>query len=790
MRRNNIFAIFALSFFMLPATGVLALPVAVTDMSAIAAADTLVSSVAVQVTELSDSTKEALKPEKRELADSKKYGTVKGVVSYDKGEAIENAKLEFVSESDTVITTSSSDGSFSIELLAGEYGLFVSYQEQKIKPIDVKVRAGKTVEISKNKLEFEAKRLEDLEVTALKGKRYVTAHVCDLAKSPLINAELYIYTLPDTQKVTKVLYSDLNGNFVDSLLLGNYLLRPVYLDIKHDDINLTVSNEDVIVDTIVVNNIKHLNLGERMTVKSRDALIAKYKKEIGTNYSPDNYRSVYEHWKEAFCARPDRHLVQYLDGVVIINASIAADTIQKRYDRIKLYNEELMDLFELAIVNIDSLNAQIAGNDTLTVAKLRAQQLEYLRANWQMDTVFRSPIVTKDNTYYKRNESSWYSNVTIDGKSEEINWDNVLFADDMMNTRIYNMARDIVESGDLDLEMKDIDVFAKTMFYKFSQDTARVGLTGARNIYAEDTTLTFMKARSVLDAVDPNAMSGSGDEQVSTKTYYASQLRAGITTRFSEMASWVVDSKDTDRLVDVYRRRWNTEGDDVVDLILGNRVIAANRDSRAAMELYYDALRNKNDKEPSYELLVDIVNRAQRLEKYNDVITYSQRLFAEPEFFEESGYAQARMYVRMVQTYEKLKGSTAQRHPYIQKAIQACPEYPEPYFYLAKMIRGVNLGNQRGILKRFVFCIAYDQFEVARQKLIALEAMGEGTDVKSNLTAEMLKEAQDQCRVNFPYKDDVFLQGGPIGMEDGKPYTLPLPFGRYTSIVRTQERRD
>lgn len=244
------------------------------------------------------------------------------------------------------------------------------------------------------------------------------------------------------------------------------------------------------------------------------------------------------------------------------------------------------------------------------------------------------------------------------------------------------------------------------------------------------------------------------------------------------------------QLVANFKKRLESEGESVIDEILSNTALATNRNNTEAMTFYYEILRVKNEAEPTYERIVDIISRAQRLELYGEVISYSQKMFAFPEFKNESGYQQARMYLRVVQSYEKLKGSTSQRYPYLQKAMLACPDYPEPYFYLANMIQGVNLGKQRAIVKRFIFCIAYDQFEIAKQKLLELEAKGDETDVKSNLTIDIIQKAQARCKSYFPYRDDVFVEGPTIGMSDGKPYTLPLPFGKFTSIVRTQERTE
>lgn len=524
MKRNNILAILALSVFMVPVAGAMSHSGTVSDWFGVEVADTVLTDTGVQVTELSDSMKSVLEPQKRTLTgtellpdstenvlpdstanvqkrtqtDGKKYGTVKGIVSYSNGEGIVNAKLEFASETDTILTTSLADGTFSIELLEGKYDLYVSYQEEKIKPIDVKVKAGKTEEISKKKLEFDAKLLQDVEVTAERGCRYFSAHICNLAKYPLANAVMYVYNLSDTVTPLKVVYSNTEGNFADSLVLGNYILRPAYLDKKLGDINLTVTNEDVNIDTIVVDNIKHLRLGNPMSVEARNAFISLYKKRIGSDYSAENYNRAYDHWRTAFCARPDRYLVQYLDGITILNASIAADTIQKRYDRIKYFNEELMDLFELAIINIDSLNAQIVGEDTLTVAQLRAQQIEYYKINWQMDTVYKTPEFKKGD--YKLNGLVFFTYKD----SIKTDWEVEFFKDSVRNIELYNMARPFITSENTNLFMKDIDAFRFILHFKANDEIARLdSREKAKSIVIKDKELMEAKASELYFLKNP-----------------------------------------------------------------------------------------------------------------------------------------------------------------------------------------------------------------------------------------------------------------------------------------------
>lgn len=640
----------------------------------------------------------------------------------------------------------------------------------------------------------------------VKANGSITGRVLDSKKEVAVNASVQLYSLPDST-LNDGKSVDEQGYFTFSAPAGDYYMLVSYIENKLPYMPITIfeGKNDTIQDLVFADRdidavevteaaqdkVKHLKVGETMTVTARDALIALYRKGFAEDRSREAYSKTLDTWKRAFCARPDRPLDLYIDGIGILNATISADTAQQNYNRIGLLNEMLMDVYELAVINIDDLNNQLdkERSDTLTVAKLRAQQLEYLRANWQMDTVLRSPIAAKGNRIYKSNERNWYSYTVTDGKKDSINWNNELFKDDEMNSKIYYMCREILKSEDLDIDMIDIDRFAQAMFYKFRKDSARVGLAEAKNIYFADTALTRSKARAVLAAIGPDETVGTGNNARSKKGYFTEVYEKGINRRFSEMDTWTIDGRDVARLVENFKKRLDSEGPEFIDQILSNPVLATNRDNIEAMTFYYDVLKRKNEVQPTYERIVNIVNRAQRLEKYSDVINYSEKMFKSPEFLDESDYTQARMYIRMVQTYEKIKGSTAQRYPYIQKAMLACPEYPEPYYYLANMIQSVNLGKQRALLKRFIFCIAYDQFEIARQKLAALEAMGD-TEVKSNLTMDALQKSLAGCKRNFPIKDDVFMEGASIGMEAGKPYTLSLPFGKYTSIVRTQERSE
>ncbi len=569
--------------------------------------------------------------------------------------------------------------------------------------------------------------------------------------------------------------------------------------------------------------VKHLTVGKQMKIKKRDALIQKYKKIIEqengqetaiikqgiglpvylqdgqgnlykflSNRNITNYSNAYDIWKRAFCARADKPLDLYTDGIGIISASIIADTAHARYDRIKQLNEELMDIYELAVENMHCLNKQIdkAQNDTFTVARLRSQQLKHFLANCQMDTMFRSPIAANGNRFYKPVERSWYSYTEVDGVRDSIKWSYAVFHDDRMNAEIYRITRAIVASDDPDVDMVDIDKFAQAVFFKFRKDYESVGFDETKRIYAADKELAHSKAQSILASISPDEMIGTGSYARSKKDYYTEIYKKGICRRFIEIDSWDGSPIDILQLVANFKKRLESEGESVIDEILSNTALAANRNNTEAMRFYYEMLKVKNELEPTYERIVDIVSRAQRLELYGEVISYSKQMFAFPEFLDESNYQQARMYVRVVQSYEKLKGSTSQRYPYLQKAMFACPDYPEPYFYLANMIQGVNLGKQRAIVKRFIFCIAYDQFEIARQKLLELEAKGDETDVKSNLTVDIIQKAQARCKSYFPYRDDVFVEGPTIGMSDGKPFTLPLPFGKFTSVVRTQERTE
>lgn len=291
------------------------------------------------------------------------------------------------------------------------------------------------------------------------SKDSVAVSILDLAGFPVVNAMLSVYALPDTLNVNSVHYSNLDGIFNLKLAPGNYLLRPTYLNKRLEDITLTIeSGKKVELEPIYLNNIKHLKQTEEISTKTRDSYIALYKKQVGQSRRAKDYSDIYEHWKKAFCGNNNRYLVQYLDGITILNASIAYNMEQKNYDRVEQLGDELMELYELAVINIDSLNKQLKeGSDTLTVAKLRAQQLELYQENWKNKKRIQSP-------------------------NDEPNL-NDFYADSLINVEIYNMIMPILASQEFDAEMKDLYNISLILRFKTQDEINRYN--GDRRIARE-----------------------------------------------------------------------------------------------------------------------------------------------------------------------------------------------------------------------------------------------------------------------------------------------------------------
>lgn len=490
---------------------------------------------------VSDSLNAAMQPEKRLFTEgndtvsttAKKNGTVTGFVCDSKEGVAVNASVQLYSLPDSLLKGGKSvdeNGKYTFNVPAGEYYLLVSFQGEKKTTKKFTVKEGKTEKIKD--IEFASKELQETLIPS--SRTYpvnLSLTVCDLAKLPLTNAMLKIYMLPegfnstaefntDALTLDTVLYSNLDGKFIVNGLPGeNYLLRPYYLDEQLDDIIIRPIKEEAHEDTIIFNTVKHLKQTENLSVKTRDAFISLYKKHVGHSRNAKVYSEVYDYWKRAFCGNSDRYLMLYLDGISIINATISYDMEQKCYDRIDQLGEELMEVFELAIINIDSLNNQLKeGSDTLSVARLRAQQLEYYIQNWTNKKLIESP-----NSEPNLNE---------------------FFSDSLINIEIYNMSSAILASDNLDAEMKDLYNAALILRYKTQDEINRYNgdRRTAREFIHSDLEALDKKAQETFASIDPSLL-------VDNDKAYNNEISSSIL----DIRKWLI--ADIREYVEIYREK-------------------------------------------------------------------------------------------------------------------------------------------------------------------------------------------------------------------------------------------
>ena len=127
----------------------------------------------------------------------------------------------------------------------------------------------------------------------------------------------------------------------------------------------------------------------------------------------------------------------------------------------------------------------------------------------------------------------------------------------------------------------------------------------------------------------------------------------------------------------------------------------------------------------------------------------------------------------------------------IEKAIQACPEFSDAYYYKADLAFGAS--KKVGLS----FCVAYDLYAEAKQKRMAL---GDNSEMKTAYSAEKIQERMNQCVKYFPEYDDEFMKGtfgsgdsvskiGGYEVHAGVKREITIPgIGTFKPVVRAIKR--
>ena len=540
--------------------------------------------------------------------------------------------------------------------------------------------------------------------------------------------------------------------------------------VKADSVAIdSASLKPAIPDSLIVGYMPERTSWKYFPVKQRSAddiikLKNLYKKIMAEHNGALN---AYDAWKIAFNSTQDRTLDMYIDGATMILSRYCADTLNKRYDRLSEHRDELMELYDLAIYNLDALNAQLdtaKNKDTLSVAKFRGRQLRYYRDITLMDSIFNGDSL---NRFISR-----------DTLTNRIN-------NDIIHLRfMYPRYKEIVASTDMNVDMVDIAMFAILSDIRIVRDR-EVGLDrDTRKVnFEEDCALVRGRVEKLLAYIeDPTSIiykddyySMSGRDTVTVGRWFNSQRRPiDEALRYGE--GRFIDISNFEALETYWAEKFQKEGD--YDEVI-NSPLANHKKS----ETYIQALRLKYDVEPSFDLAKQISERSllkaeQRNLKdvnFKDAISYLERSFKFPEFSKQSSFAQAQMYVSMMKLQLVAKRTQSAKN-YLSKAKKACSAYPDVYYYEASLLSERNFGNSE-FVTGIKFCAVYDLYALCLKKFKELKA-NPGSEIKTSLEEEDIKTQMQWCEQNFMSQGEAFANGI---YESGKRQTK---IGEYNTVIR------
>lgn len=527
----------------------------------------------------------------------------------------------------------------------------------------------------------------------------------------------------------------------------------------------SVALKNIIPDSLIVGYMPERTSWKYFEVKERtDADVAKlktlYKKSLAEHNGALN---AYDGWKVAFNSTNDRTLDMYVDGARMILSRYCADTLNQRYDRLLEHRDELMELYDLAIHNLDILNAQLDMSkikDTLSVAKFRSRQLRYYRDITMLDSIY--------------NGDSTNLSISRDTLMNRIN-------NDITHLRfMYPRYKEIVTSTDMNVDMVDIAMFAILSDIRIVRDKETGLKQDVRKAnFEQDCELVRKRVDEIFAYIeDPASIIYKDDiykDGVTIGRWFNSQRRPiDEALRYGE--GRFIDVSNFESLENYWAERFQKEGD-------YDAVINSPLERHKKSETYIQALRLKYDVEPSYELAIKIFERSlAKAEQRNlsdanfkDAILYLERAFKLPDFTQQSSFAQARLYLNMMKLQLSAK-RTKNATTYLNKAKKACTGYPDVYYYEATLLSERNFGASEYVTG-IKFCAVYDLYSQALKKLKDLAA-NPNSEITTAFTEEDIKAQMSWCEMNFMSQGEAFANGI---YESGK---VKRKIGEYTTVVR------
>ena len=489
-------------------------------------------------------------------------------------------------------------------------------------------------------------------------------------------------------------------------------------------------------------------------------LVSYYKNILfkGANQG-ESYIKAFEPWREAFVADTNRSVDLYIDGVGIIAGCIACDTAQHNYGRMSELKWTLMELYDLAAADVDKLNAQLdkeRNSDTLSVAKIRAQQMMYYRRYTQYDSIFNSThhnVLNADNEKY---------------------WEDVIFKDSVHLSYMYPRYRDILVSNDDNLSVTHISHYAKIVYFKIIFDNRNLGVSRSKELFVADKDLINSRVPGIVARADDKEILSNGKTQAD---YYAG-LAEGLSSTLLMAESAFISGDDYVSLESYYRQRLLKDGNKVWQDILESSLANCHRQGYWS-KLYMEAMIYKYNNEypefikesgPTYELAIRIADYAMELKESKAAMTYYDAAFAIPDFKDKSAYVQARAYLRMSQVMYNAGQGHSKCYSYVKKGIDVCPEYPELYVMEAILLNDYLIKYQKNLLTyndgsfrfRTSFIAVYELYSEAIRRADALSSIGDA-EVTTSINKEAIRNAMSKLEYNFPEENDIFQRGKRVG---------------------------
>ncbi len=487
--------------------------------------------------------------------------------------------------------------------------------------------------------------------------------------------------------------------------------------------------------------------------KKIQGFIALYKKNMAEMKS-DGYIAAYTPWKGSFEGCSRRTLDMYMDGIGILMNLINIDTLEHRYDRLTERREQILELYDLAVDNIDDLNAQIdrkRTKDTLSVAKLRATQLSKYKDCWVLDSSYNTKDTTKNIKYWK--DKAKVENI-------ERYWRDTIFASDHANAEIfYPRLKELVYSKDNNIGNQGYLYHVYYSGYyalKFARiiNSHREKNSNFVNKYLKpeiDSTKKFvMKRYEDYKEVLPTLISKS-NIHYNTIIKNSTNFTAKISDNLSKLDGAFMAGNDYEG----WDKKFIKEIEDAggIGNISREKTDEIIKRLSKAKDFYvscFQALHRKWSEDNSFENTLAFADYAFRCEKYGDAYKrydeiHKNMQFELAEHFDGKEHQLIIMYLKRAHAYQKAGGNKISDNisNYLE-LIELCPDDYQAYYKISHFCWGnKKLQGKDEVSERYDIMYAHEWMAKAREKFNKQKANAENYP-NIDLSEEMDKKISEE----------------------------------------------